>query len=133
MNDLVNYLTDVFDTRKRNIMFWQEVEELTVDLSQAVPVGLILNEAITNAIKYAFSEDGGDIIISCRKAIDEKIVLTISDNGKGLPADFDFRTASSLGIEMMRGLSTQLNGRFYIESVSGTVVSVEFRHIQLLK
>jgi two-component sensor histidine kinase len=56
----------------------------------------------------------------------DKAVLTVADNGRGLPTDFDVRKASSLGMEMMKALTKQLGGDFKIKSKSGTTVTIEF-------
>lgn len=127
VTELVNYLTDGFDTPRRKIRFVELVDDVDVDLSQAVPLGLILNEAITNAIKYAFGEDGGEITIAFRRSKkDEQVILTVTDNGKGLPDDFNFRTAKSLGMELMQGLSKQLRAEFNITNDGGTTIQVAF-------
>lgn len=124
--DLINYLADSFDTGKRGIRFEQLVEPFNLDLAQAVPLGLILNESVTNAIKYAFGTDGGQVIVALQLIRDESLLLTIVDNGKGLPVDFDLKTASSLGMEMMKALSKQLGGEFQIKNSAGVNISIEF-------
>ncbi len=132
ITDLISYLRDCFDTKKSNIRFEQLVEPIKMDLAQAVPLGLILNEAITNAIKYAFAGNGGAVIIALQIIGIDTLLLTIADNGKGLPDDFDIRTASSLGMEMMKALSKQLGGTFEIKSKAGTTVSIEFQLAEIL-
>jgi len=126
VTDLVNYLADGFDTHKRGIRFEQLIEPIKMDLAQAVPLGLILNEAITNAVKYAF-EKGGEVIIGLQLIAQDSVILTVTDNGMGLPADFDIRTTNSLGMEMMKALSKQLGGSFEIKSKSGTSITIEFQ------
>lgn len=132
VSDLLRYLSDGFDATKQGIDFLQFIEEIDLDLSQAVPLGLILNEAITNAIKYAFEPKGGEITVTFRRSAEEKAILTVADNGKGLPGDFGTRPAISLGMEMMRGLAKQLNGTFRLLTDAGTVVVVEFQLIATL-
>jgi two-component sensor histidine kinase len=127
--DLLEYLADSFDTRKRHIRFEQVIEPFNIDLAQAVPLGLVLNEAITNAIKYAFGTDGGQIIIALQLIKDETLLLTIADNGKGLPIDLNLQITTSLGMEMMKALSKQLGGEFKIENKTGVRISIEF-HIE---
>lgn len=126
VSDLIGYLADCFDTRHRGIRIEQMVENFNLDLAQAVPLGLILNEAITNAIKYAFDEKGGEIIIAIQEVGTDGLMLHISDNGKGLPADFDIKSVSSLGMEMMKALSKQLGGELKIRNKSGLHISLEF-------
>jgi two-component sensor histidine kinase len=126
VSDLVGYLADCFDTRARGIRIEQLIESINLDLAQAVPLGLIMNEAITNAIKYAFDKKGGKIIVALHQIGSNGLMLHISDNGKGLPEDFDLQKATSLGMEMMKALSKQLGGEFKISNNSGLHISVEF-------
>lgn len=124
--DMVEDLDGVFNARKRNIRFEKFIDVFNLDIDQAVPVGLILNEALTNAIKYAFIGKGGIVKISLQKAGDQHINLTIADNGIGLPSNFDFENTNSLGMEMMKGLGQQLRGKFEITNESGVTLSLKF-------
>ena len=90
-------------------------------------MGLILNEAITNAIKYAFDTDGGDIIIEARIISEDTVQLRIADNGKGLPGNFNLAESSSLGMEMMKVLSKQLDGSFEVINNPGVQITVGFK------
>ena len=132
VSDLVSYLRDGLSTAGRSIRFEQLVEPVKIDLAQAVPLGLILNEAITNAIKYAFSDSGGQIIIAMQLIGNENLLLTIADNGKGLPVDFDIKNTSSLGMEMMKALSKQLGGSFQVKGNPGVTISIEFQIEKML-
>jgi len=126
IGDLINYLRDCFDTRGRSIRFEQLVEPIKMDLAQAVPLGLILNEGITNAIKYAFTEKDGHVIVALQLIGHEIVLLTIADNGRGLPEGFDIKSASSLGMEMIKALSKQLGGSFKVKGSSGVTLTIEF-------
>lgn len=124
VRELVTYLRDSFDTRHR-IRFELNIEPLQMDVSQAVPLGLILNEAITNSIKYAFPADRkGVILISLSHNLANHYVLSITDNGVGLMADP--KKTGSLGMSLMKGLSEDLDGNFSIENSNGTTVKVSF-------
>ncbi|MDO3626220.1 sensor histidine kinase [Mucilaginibacter sp. BT774] len=127
VSDLVRHLCACYDCTYRNIILREIVEPVSLDISQAVPMGLILNEAITNAIKYAFRSDGGEIIIEGRILSADTVKLTIADNGKGLPYDFNITDTSSLGMEMMKTLSKQLGGSFEISGNRGVVITVLFK------
>jgi two-component sensor histidine kinase len=127
VSDLVQYLCACYDCNHRRIRLKQDVDPLSLDISQTVPMGLILNEAITNAIKYAFGTDGGEVIIEGHMSDTDTMKLTIADNGKGLPVNFNLAETSSLGMEMMRALSKQLGGSFRISSELGVMVTIEFK------
>jgi two-component sensor histidine kinase len=127
ISELVNYLADCYDAHDRGIRFEQQIEPVKLDVAQAIPVGLMLNEAITNAIKYAFPHGRGYVNISLGSLDDNNIMLNIADNGIGLPHDFEIKEASSLGMEMMKALSKQLDGNFKMENNDGVVITLVFR------
>ncbi|RYG17683.1 MAG: hypothetical protein EOO07_10555 [Chitinophagaceae bacterium] len=105
-----------------------DVDALHFDVSDAVPMGLILNEALTNAIKYAFKgRNSGKIMVSL-KEISAGYRLRIIDDGVGLPLGFDISARDSLGLKLIRGLSHQLGGELLIQSNSGTEITVEGRN-----
>ncbi len=126
IRELVSYLSDSFNTAQR-IRFELNIESLKMDVSQAVPLGLILNEAITNSIKYAFPGDrSGRISISLSGTNPDHYLLTISDNGIGIP--IDLTKTGSLGMSLMKGLSEDLDGTFSIENDDGTTIKISFIH-----
>jgi len=132
VDELISYLKDSFDTGSR-IHFYREIENFSLDVQHAVPLGLILNEAITNAIKYAFGNSGnGDIRVEISTANDENFILQITDNGIGLPAGFDLKTVNSLGMNLMRGLAKQLGGKLTIEDNQGVTIQVIFKKNKLI-
>lgn len=126
ISELIDYLSDSFDTSTRRIKIRQSLDALSIDAAMAVPIGLILNEAVTNAIKYAFDNNGGEIHISLSTTADNNVVLTVADNGRGLPPDFDFCEANSLGMEMMKALGKQLKGKFTIQTDQGVTIMITF-------
>jgi len=100
-----------------------------MDVSQAVPLGLILNEAITNSIKYAFPGGReGVISISLFNTSPNQYLLVMSDNGIGIPDNLKKKTPGSLGMSLMEGLSEDLDGRFSIENKNGTIIKISFAH-----
>jgi len=126
IRELVSYLQDSFNTGQR-IRFELDIAPLELDVSQAVPVGLILNEAITNSIKYAFPDNGkGTIGIELSKDSPNHYFLSIADNGVGVPAQLVNKKPGSLGMSLMAGLSADLDGTFVIESNGGTEIKISF-------
>jgi two-component system, sensor histidine kinase PdtaS len=126
IKEVVEYLADNLDTGNR-IRFTVAVQPFELDVALAVPVGLIINEAVTNSVKYAFPGNaGGAIKIAVRQPGAEGIVLEITDNGIGLPAGFDWQHTQSLGMSLMQGLAKQLDGRFSIINSNGLTVRVTF-------
>ena len=128
IRELTSYLRNSFNTGQR-IRFEFDVEPLEMDVSEAVPLGLILNEAITNSIKYAFPDGRkGVITISLTQKDANHYLLNIADNGIGMPVNSSNKKPGSLGMSLMAGLSEDLNGSFSIEDNSGTIIRISFYH-----
>jgi len=125
IEEMIDNLSNSFNTVGKKIRFRKAITDIKLDIDQAIPVGLILNEAVTNAIKYAFDETGGLITISL-SAQSGYLLLSISDNGRGLPENFNFLRSNSLGMEMIRGLGNQLKGKITVENVSGVTLTLSF-------
>jgi len=124
--ELVEYLKESLNDDKK-ISFELDILNLELDISKAVPLGLIINEAITNIFKYAFpNRHGGKVIISLKECHADHYQLLIKDNGIGLPADFDYEQSNTLGIILMKGLSAQIDGVFTMESKDGVSLSLIF-------
>jgi two-component sensor histidine kinase len=128
IHELVDYLRDSFNCSNR-IRFNLQVDRVELDLSHCIPLGLILNEAITNSIKYAFPNNmEGVILVSLGLTSTEHLLLTIKDNGVGLPAAFDTHTRNSMGMNLMQGLSEDIGGKFTIDNQDGTVIHIAFTY-----
>jgi two-component system sensor histidine kinase/response regulator len=104
-------------------------EDIALSVSDSIPCGLILNELITNAFKYAFPEGrGGEIRVLLRREGDEDLELSVSDDGVGLPEDYERQDRGSLGLTLVRLLCEQLDGRMEIFSGKGTSCRILFPH-----
>ncbi len=126
INELVEYLKDSFNL-KQNIRFKINIDEIELDVSQAIPLGLIINEVVTNSIKYAFPENSQGIIsISLITKDTDHYLLTISDNGTGITLNPDKKTKNSFGMSLIKGLSDDLDGKFSIENNNGTLLQLSF-------
>jgi two-component system, sensor histidine kinase PdtaS len=133
IRELVEYIRDCFKTGQR-IRFEIAVDAVDLDVCQAVPIGLILNEAITNSIKYAFPDDRQGIIsIMLSNTAAHDFLLTISDNGIGIPLNFTEGKPGSLGMSLIQGLTEDLEGSFTIENNNGTVLKISFLHDIVVK
>lgn len=126
ITELAAYLKDSFDTNSA-VSFDLSIVALQLEVSKAVPLGLILNEAITNSIKHGFKNRGkGHIRISLVEMENGSYALCIADDGIGLPADFNISKMSSLGVKLIRGLSEDLSASLSINGQGGTEVKVVF-------
>jgi len=127
ITDLINSLTETYVIDRSKIILVPELEHITVDLQKAVPAGLIVNELISNSLKYAYpGNDRGKIRISLEKH-DDQAVLGISDDGIGLPAGFNLEKNSDMGLTLVNILTEQLNGKLDISCSSGTSFIITFK------
>lgn len=126
IKELVEYLRESFSLGQR-IRFDVKVDPLELDVAHAVPLGLILNEAITNSIKYAFPDDRtGMIYITLETVAENQYILTISDNGIGFDLNLNDKKANSFGMSLIKGLTDDLDGKLTMENNNGTILKIEF-------
>ncbi len=102
-------------------------EDVTVDSETAVTLGIITNELITNAAKYAFPDGSPGMVSVCFEKVNGSgYALSITDNGVGLPKGFSPDTCESFGFSLVKTLTDQLNGTLSVETSKGTMVTVRF-------
>lgn len=105
-----------------------QVQPIRLQVDQAIPCGLILNELVTNALKYAFpGRSSGEIAVVLRSSAECEIRLSVSDNGVGLPAGIDWRTLKSLGLPIVNILARQLDGTVDYLQQNGATFVIRFR------
>ncbi len=101
----------------------KEIADFNLDTKRLYPLGLIVNELLTNCIKYSFRGKAIDLAITKRE---QEIALTVRDDGNGLPEHFDMNKAAVLGLMLVQGLTQQLRGTFTISSDHGVKSVVTF-------
>ncbi|TFF37787.1 sensor histidine kinase [Mucilaginibacter psychrotolerans] len=129
VGSLLDYLKDEYNLNE-NIQFDAGIEEVYLRIETTVPLGLIIYEAVSNAIKFAFPHSGkGKIKIAVKQLDDERFILAISDNGVGLPKSFDPAEASTLGTNLIIGLGRQLGGECQLIGENGLSLTLKFANI----
>lgn len=125
IDSLANNITNSFDNS--NIIIDKNIpQNLKIETAKIFPLGLIINEFITNSFKYAFPKGKqGKVRISITEE-NTSYTLSLADNGKGLPTDFDSNTLDSFGIEVMQLLSKQLKGTFDLDGTNGVQLTINF-------
>ncbi|MCW7479756.1 PAS domain S-box protein [Leptospira kanakyensis] len=124
IEDLVFSLHDIFVLNPTKIKFDVKLEEIRLDLKRTLPLGLILNELLTNALKYAYpSEKGGDVRIHLSRSNDN-IILSVGDDGAGLPDSVNIEKGNHFGYELIRSLTSQLKGVFSSVSKKGEGLNI---------
>jgi two-component sensor histidine kinase/tetratricopeptide (TPR) repeat protein len=127
VRELVEYMKDCYSS-ERGIQFDLDIDSIQLDIAQSVPLGLILNESISNAMKYAFpGVRKGKIFITLKNLKDNNCLLFVADNGVGLPDGFDPFNTDSLGMSLLQGLSEQLGGQLQVQSEHGLSLMINFR------
>jgi len=110
----------------RDVHISSRLSDLQLDANRALPLGLILNELLTNAIKYAYPPGVEGEIRIVLEADDRKVRLSVADDGIGFPKDFDSMAAESMGMSLVAMLAKQLGGTIQAESKRGAKISVTF-------
>jgi two-component sensor histidine kinase/ligand-binding sensor domain-containing protein len=130
INMLVENLIETYSFDK-NIELKVDLQVEYFNLNTIIPLGLLLNEVISNSFKYAFNETNTGIIeIKLEKSLNERYVLIIGDNGKGFDNDPFTKESSTLGLELVKILSDQLNGKVEKLKQKGTYYRLEFKPLK---
>ncbi|MGL4598404.1 MAG: tetratricopeptide repeat-containing sensor histidine kinase [Bacteroidia bacterium] len=125
IDELAKYLFDSFNCRARNIEIHVSSDPINTDIDQLVPCGLILNELITNSIKYAFPQSTHGQIMIQTQHIEDTCVLTFNDNGQGFCSETN---PDGVGLKLVRGLVRQLKGKLnqYFPKTGGVQFTITF-------
>jgi PAS domain S-box-containing protein len=116
---LTQYLFTTYAVEQRRIAFKVVMSDISLDIQRAIPIGLILNELIANALKHAFPGGrNGEVRIAGKKE-EDRILIFIEDNGAGFPEGLDWRHTQSLGMHLVMTLIEQVRGTIEIETGSG--------------
>jgi len=126
IRDLTNYLLSAYGPGAGAIALKINIEDISLSMDTALPCGMILNELITNSIKHAFPGGrGGEIFIELRSDSDN-LILTVGDNGAGIPEDLDLPNAESLGLQLIDSFVEQLEGSVELNRKDGTELRITF-------
>ncbi len=127
VHDLVGYLGRVYGNMVREVMIEVDISRVALTVETAVPLGLIINEMVSNAYKHAFPDGrSGQIHISLQEINDDQFCLFVQDDGRGFPADVDFRHSPSLGLTIIMTLVDQLQGQIELILQNGTRFELTF-------
>jgi PAS domain S-box-containing protein len=123
---LAHSLLGAYSGNRRAVTLKMNLDEVSLGIDAAISCSLIINELVTNALKHAFPPDQtGEICIDLQST-DSQIVLTVSDNGIGLPPEVKVHEAESLGLQLVNTLTEQLEGSLDIDRRSGTAFRIAF-------
>jgi two-component sensor histidine kinase/HAMP domain-containing protein len=124
---LLSYLWRAHGAIAADVRQTFDLEPVSLSVDTAVTCGLILNELAVNALEHAFQgRADGEVTVSLHSGADGRIRLSVSDNGVGLPAGFDWRQTRSLGLRLVQMLARQLDGDVAVSGEEGTAFTVTF-------
>ncbi|GEM_PF-7057133 len=132
IRDIVNGLFQSYESNAGNITSSINVNDISLGIDSAIPCGLIINELVTNSIKYAFPDGRkGEIKITFRSLNVNEIELIVSDNGVGIAENLDFRKTKSFGLHLVIILvENQLQGEISLNQSAGTEFHIKFRAVR---
>lgn len=127
IKDLIDNLQKVYSTINKQIKVDLNIEHIELNLDEAISCGLIINELVSNSLKYAFSKvETGRINISLKKTSEKNILLEVRDDGPGLPDGFDYKSSNTLGLKLVETITKQMKGNFSIKNKDGTNVLINW-------
>ncbi len=135
ITDLTRNLLRVYKDFGENIHVQINAYDISIDVDQAIPCGLIINELFSNCLKHAFNYPGGDspsgrvrnkVSVEIYSDADGILTLSVRDNGVGFPDNVDFRNTNTLGLQLVCALADQLKGTVELRNENGTMFNIVF-------
>ena len=128
VRELCEQVAGAASAHQRGIAVDVEAEPIEVGLDVAVPLGLLLNELVTNSLKHGFPGDRrGRVLVKLARVDGDNVRLTVGDDGVGLPPSMDRTSRRSLGLKLVSALTEQLRARFTFDNQNGALATLEFR------
>ena len=123
---IASNLIQSYRTGSLELEFRPEMESVGLNLDQAIPCGLIINELVSNALKYAYKGRKKGVLTVVLREEEGDVILAVKDDGVGLPADFAFEKNNSLGIQLVYALLDQLDATVKVNQSNGTEFFIRF-------
>ncbi|MBF0553778.1 MAG: hypothetical protein HQK96_04390, partial [Nitrospirae bacterium] len=125
---LVKHIQNIYCAELRNVKLSMDVRDVSLEMKRSVPCGLLINELLTNAVKYAFPDGRkGEIFLTMHTVPENNVEIIVRDDGVGIPLDMDIRHNDSMGYSLITGLAEgQLGGKIELNRNHGTEVKVRF-------
>jgi two-component sensor histidine kinase len=128
IKSLAGNLARTFDTVQRKVSFEYDIEDIYLPIDTGIPCGLIINELLSNAFKYAFiGKDKGTISIALKQTAEQDYRLTVADNGRGLPDDLNIDESATLGMKIVSRLVQQIDGSLQYKFSNGAMFIIDFK------
>ncbi|HEY9600256.1 MAG TPA: sensor histidine kinase, partial [Allocoleopsis sp.] len=125
--DLTSHLFDSYQVSSDLVTLHTNIDGIFLEIDRAIPCGLIINELVSNSLKYAFPKKcQGEIWVEFHVNSGDTLTLVVRDNGIGIPESFDIETSTSLGLTLVQGLTEQLEGTLEVDCSQGTKFKITF-------
>jgi PAS domain S-box-containing protein len=130
INELVGNISSSYDFNEEKIKIKINADNLYINIDTLIPLGLIINELLTNCLKHAFAGNNDGLIeIQFNKNADGQFYLSVKDNGIGIAQDMDFENIKSLGLRLVKILADQIGGELEIKNKNGSQFSILFKEV----
>lgn len=129
LQSMVQSIVNSYSPETEGIELEMSLEKVYLNLETALPLGLLVNEMVSNSMEHAFPRSAGKITLNLR-SYGEGYVLKVKDNGVGLPEDFDPLKSDSLGLQLINNLVKQIEGSLEVKSEDGAEFTVQFRELK---
>ena len=126
LNQITKSLTESYVEDSDRIEIKSSFDKIEISPRDASSVGLIVNEILTNSLKYAFPDNKKGKISISLKAVNENVEIEIADNGVGVPGSFSLDEAKGMGLQLINLLTQQLSGTVTVEANNGTRFKIVF-------
>jgi PAS domain S-box-containing protein len=134
LRDLVAVLFRTYKVAPTAVALHANLEPVRLGIDTALPCGRIVNELVSNVLKHAFApQQTGQLWIDLHAGADDQLVLTLRDNGVGLPRDFDWQESKSMGLKMVWDMTRQLGGIMEVDRGHGTTFRLTFAELHYVE
>ncbi len=128
IKSLVYEIFESYKIMRANILLKLNIDNVNMGIDTLIHCGLIINELVSNSLKYAFTGiKKPELHIDVKLGNDNQIKLIVGDNGKGLPKDIDFKNTNTLGLQIINMLANQVEGKIELDQTNGTIFTISFK------
>ncbi len=131
IHNLLQNLCDSYNISNEKVKINAEIADLNLDVDTMIPIGLVLNELLTNSFKYAFNEQTNGVLDIKLKEQNNQLLLSVKDNGPGFPKELDAKTTKSFGLRMIRAFAQKLKAAVEIRNDNGASVELNIKKYAL--
>lgn len=131
ISNLLRSLCDSYNITNDKVKIITQIDDLNLDVDTMIPLGLVLNELVSNSLKYAFKDGRAGELNVMLKQETEHLLLKVSDNGTGYPEGMNAREMKSFGMKMIRAFAQKLKAKLDIYNDNGAVVEMQITKYEM--